>query len=305
MKKVIATLLASMFIVISFIGCSSDKKGNENQKNYEGMLVINEEYTVIRGDISDKTTTAAASYAKAELTKATGCEISIDTDDSEEGDPNAKEIVIGKTKRKTEFDRSTLKEGEFYIGIEGNRIIIDANDTTFLYLMVKQILSVWLTEEVGFDDGTLLMNDDICATLSAIKNPLDTSIVVMTQNLRYNNDGNGNDIVDRAPRFKAQVEKYQPDLIGVQESTAVWREILKEDYSDKYGIIGMLLSYVFYVSCAVFSKGAYRWMAIIILGISLVSAHTHGTFYMLFYVFMLIDGMVPKLSKKRLPSAEK
>jgi endonuclease/exonuclease/phosphatase family metal-dependent hydrolase len=83
------------------------------------------------------------------------------------------------------------------------------------------------------------MNDDICATLSAIKNPLDTSILVMTQNLRYNNDGNGNDIVDRAPRFKAQVEKYQPDLIGVQESTAVWREILKEDYSDKYGIIGI------------------------------------------------------------------
>ena len=62
----------------------------------------------------------------------------------------------------------------------------------------------------------------------------------------------------------------------------------------KYGIIGTVISYIFYLSCAMFSKGSYRWMAIIILGVSLFSAHTHGTFYMLFYVLILMDGMVPK-----------
>ena len=60
----------------------------------------------------------------------------------------------------------------------------------------------------------------------------------------------------------------------------------------KYGIIGTVISYIFYLSCAM--KGSYRWMAIIILGASLFSAHTHGTFYMLFYVLILMDGMVPK-----------
>ena len=59
----------------------------------------------------------------------------------------------------------------------------------------------------------------------------------------------------------------------------------------KYGLVGTLLSYAFYVYCAVDGKGAYRWMAIIILGVSFFSAHTHGTFYMLFYVLMLADGV--------------
>jgi len=67
----------------------------------------------------------------------------------------------------------------------------------------------------------------------------------------------------------------------------------------KYGIIGTVLSYLFYVSCAIFSKGACRWMAIIILGISFFSAHTHGTFYMLFYVLMLMDGIILKHTENK------
>ena len=62
----------------------------------------------------------------------------------------------------------------------------------------------------------------------------------------------------------------------------------------KYGFLGMVLSYVFYLCCAVFAKGAYRWMAIIILGISFFTAHTHGTFYMIFYIMLLMDGLMTK-----------
>ena len=66
----------------------------------------------------------------------------------------------------------------------------------------------------------------------------------------------------------------------------------------KYGLIGLFLSYAFYAGCALFAKGAYRWMAIIILVTSIFSAHTHGTFYMLFYVMMLMDGIVSRFSGK-------
>ena len=69
----------------------------------------------------------------------------------------------------------------------------------------------------------------------------------------------------------------------------------------KYGLIGTVLSYVFYVCCAVFTKGAYRWMAIIILGISFFTAHTHGTFYMIYYVLMLMDGLLSGQGKCRAP----
>lgn len=69
----------------------------------------------------------------------------------------------------------------------------------------------------------------------------------------------------------------------------------------KYGFIGVLLSYVFYLCCAVFAKGPYRWTAMIILIISFFSAHTHGTFYMLFYVMMLMDGLVRMTAKNSTP----
>jgi|GEM_PF-1020373 len=69
----------------------------------------------------------------------------------------------------------------------------------------------------------------------------------------------------------------------------------------KYGIIGTLLSYIFYLYCAIFAKGAYRWMATIILVISFFSAHTHGTFYMLYYVLILMSSVVPRSVKESTP----
>lgn len=99
-------------------------------------------------------------------------------------------------------------------------------------------------------------------------------------------------------RYKMSGKQY---LIGVSDSTDHVKFNLPGFFATmyKYGIIGTLLSYVFYLCCALFAKGAYRWMAIIILGISFLSAHTHGTFYMLFYVLMLMEGI---LSHRKQPA---
>ncbi len=40
----------------------------------------------------------------------------------------------------------------------------------------------------------------------------DSKIVVLSQNVRYSDDGLNKNISDRAPRFKQLVEKYSPDL---------------------------------------------------------------------------------------------
>lgn len=91
-------------------------------------------------------------------------------------------------------------------------------------------------------------------------------------------------------RYKMSGLQY---LVGVSDSVDGVNFNLPGFFATvyKYGLIGTLLSYAFYVYCAVDGKGAYRWMAIIILGVSFFSAHTHGTFYMLFYVLMLADGV--------------
>ena len=58
----------------------------------------------------------------------------------------------------------------------------------------------------------------------------------------------------------------------------------------KYGIIGLVLSYWFYGRGIIVLKRTYRWMSAIIVLISFFTAHTHGTFYMLYYVVFLMNG---------------
>ncbi len=102
-------------------------------------------------------------------------------------------------------------------------------------------------------------------------------------------------------RYRMSGAQY---LIGVSDSVDNIEFNLPGFFATmyKYGILGVLLSYLFYLCCAVFAKGPYRWMAIIILMISFFSAHTHGTFYMLFYVLMLMDGIIKMTAKNRTPS---
>ena len=58
----------------------------------------------------------------------------------------------------------------------------------------------------------------------------------------------------------------------------------------KYGIFGLLFSYWFYLQGVFKLKGPYFWLSIIIVVISYFTAHTHGTFYMLYFVFFLMNG---------------
>lgn len=62
----------------------------------------------------------------------------------------------------------------------------------------------------------------------------------------------------------------------------------------KFGIIGVFLSYMFYVKNAIYQKAAYKWIAIVIVVVSFFSAHTHGIFYMLYYTIILMMGCKEK-----------
>jgi len=57
---------------------------------------------------------------------------------------------------------------------------------------------------------------------------------VISYNIRYANDGENKNISDRAPRLKAVVDKYDPDLFGLQEVTPTWRGILEDYFLDEY-----------------------------------------------------------------------
>lgn len=58
----------------------------------------------------------------------------------------------------------------------------------------------------------------------------------------------------------------------------------------KWGVFGLLFSYWFYLRGLFKLKGPYFWLSLIIVAISYFTAHTHGTFYMLYFVLFLMNG---------------
>ena len=58
----------------------------------------------------------------------------------------------------------------------------------------------------------------------------------------------------------------------------------------KFGVVGVLLSYSGYVYTLIKVKAPYIWISALIIMLSLFTAHTHGSFYMLYFMLILIQG---------------
>ena len=58
----------------------------------------------------------------------------------------------------------------------------------------------------------------------------------------------------------------------------------------RWGIIGLVLSYAFYIEGVIKLKGPYYWFSILVLILSFFTAHTHGTFYMMYFAAYLANG---------------
>ena len=67
----------------------------------------------------------------------------------------------------------------------------------------------------------------------------------------------------------------------------------------KYGIIGTMLSYFFYLKCVFNLKDRFFWIAVVIIIISFFSAHTHALFYMIYYFAYLLAGYRSRYVKPR------
>ena len=66
----------------------------------------------------------------------------------------------------------------------------------------------------------------------------------------------------------------------------------------KWGIIGVVLSYWFYARGLFKLKNAYFWITIVVLILSFFTVHTHGTFYMIYFIIFLLDGYFEKKSAR-------
>ncbi len=53
-----------------------------------------------------------------------------------------------------------------------------------------------------------------------------TQIKIMSSNIRVQGDASPNTIPERAPRLQAQINRYSPDILGMQEVTSQWKPYL-------------------------------------------------------------------------------
>ncbi len=232
--KFIAVILTLASLLGCILACAEQKQPGVSSDD-EAPGVLDSEYVVVRAETSDKLTTEAAVTLRALINEKASLDIQIKTDYLKKDEKAAeKEIVVGKTNRDVQFDRTTLTQGQYYVGIEGKRVIIDAYDSLTLNLAIPEIVENWFT----LGEGTFMLDEKVLSDLSSTKDLSSISIRVMSQNIRYANDGNGNDIKQRAPRFKQLVEMYQPDIIGTQESTATWNAYYQAYFKDVYGMVG-------------------------------------------------------------------
>ena len=198
----------------------------------EPRLTVDSSYRIVVPAEADETTQKTAAALAAALKEKAGLELTVVTDAEE---PIAHELVLGHTNRAD----STAAEGGYELFQSGEALYIDAEDPITLYYAVQAILDAWLTPDFGLANaGVVTLLESRVADLNGLATKRDTSIKVLSQNLRCADDPNGNSIGERARRFKQLFEEYQPDLLGTQETTAGWNNYLKKFGGSEYGMVG-------------------------------------------------------------------
>lgn len=201
MKKMLCVLLA--LLLLCGCGASAPKE-----------MTVDESFVIVCAE--DPILRQAAIGLQSNLKHTYGLELEI--------------VTAAEGKSITVSVDSGLEDGQFRTRLTENGVIIEAQSTQVMTLAMRHISANWPA-------GTL--NADACTALSGCYPAEDAPFLVMTQNIRFADDEGGNMVAQRAPRFRQLLERYQPDILCMQEDNRAWVSILEKFLSDRYGVYGM------------------------------------------------------------------
>ena len=185
---------------------------------------------VICVDSGDRLCAASAEYLAYAVRAATGAELEICAERSE-GQP----CIVIETAEAAENTAAP-----YALQIDSGDLILRLYDRENGFAFVRAFCEAWISADCGLKEGPDLTLDThmLRRQLSALE-PLESQpIRILTQNLRYNDDENGNSIAERAPRFLQMVKEYEPDLIGTQEVTDAWLLDFLSHFAGRYAVYG-------------------------------------------------------------------
>ena len=203
MKKLVCILLALLLLC----GCGA-KAPTE--------VTVDSTFVIVCAE--DVVLTQAAISLQSNLKYGHGLELELATAAPAEG----KTITVAVD--------SALAAGEYRTRLTQNGVVIEAQSAQVMTLAMRSICAAW---------PSATLTADGCAALSGAIVMEDAPFLVLTQNIRFDNDEGGNMVADRAPRFKQLVNQYQPDIMCIQEDDKAWAPILERFFSDRYGFTGM------------------------------------------------------------------
>ena len=249
MKKYVMRLLAVACLLPTLLltACtdspedpaSSAKVTTEGAEQLTPRLTVDSSYRIViaaeAGDIVRKT----ADMVAATFLEKAGLSLEVVTDAQPAGEH---EIILGVTNRMM----TTADMGWNLSAMDGT-LLIHSNDHIALYYAAEAILETWLTPEYGLTEtGGVILAEEWLEEFNQLATKRDTSIKVMTQNMRGSSDPDGNSVQARSERFVRMVQEYGPDLIGTQEFSYSWEVWLHKraeamglnEETSAYGMVG-------------------------------------------------------------------
>ena len=250
LKKVIIlfTIAAIMLFGIRY----GNQKYGEYQYN-RGTVVAGPETESIAIYIEpdDTATRAAANYLIFSLERTLGIKAETVTEWNEtvqgirifcgaeipEPVPEQREKFIFITSAEAAVDN---ENPVYAVRLENNSVNILIPEREDCFGAVKAVTDRWLQKDCGLESRNELRISRamIDRQLSDLSTAINGELRILTQNLRYCSDNGGNSINERATRFYQLVEEYQPDLIGTQECSLQWTDLLQQDLGDRYEYLG-------------------------------------------------------------------
>ncbi len=165
---------------------------------------------------------------------ACGFNLDVVSDKYPTGEKIEHEILIGKTNRTTDDEYASYcadtKENEGVIVFNGKNYVLAAADMAALKVTVDRFI-----EKIP----TTLSKQDVLFEEKTVCEYNDDSIFAMTFNVQvWFTDGTGGKTA-RIKRVKQMIQTYMPDVIGFQEVSGYWQNILVAEFGKYYGYTGL------------------------------------------------------------------
>ncbi len=203
------------------------------------LLTVDASYRIVIAADADDVTRKTADMVAAAFQEKAGLFLAVVTDAEAVSEH---EIVLGVTNR-----APSASDDDWNLDFIDSSMYLHAGDPITLYYAAEAILERWLTSDFGLrSEGCVTLAENRVEELNQLATKRDTSVKIMTQNMRGTSDPDGNSVQERSERFIRMMREYAPDLVGTQEFSYSWDTWLHKhaeamgvsEENSQYGIIG-------------------------------------------------------------------